>query len=449
MSANGKVEERVRGPCIVFLVEISFTFLSTTATTMAAAMTTTTTTAITTPPMSTESFLTPPSSPPRTPVEYKPRPANTTPNSDDSSVIDDLSFDYVFDHEGNYVRLSKGSSKSNHSSPPTPPDNIHPDIPSKLSPPNRRSSLSRSESAYATLNVAPSDPAPARSFQRVTSGPALSSHKARTFPRRVTLEDSKPRPMSGTGPSRPPRTNDVSSYPHEKENILSVESDIQEVQASKPSIASRIVPTRTGYSRPLLADTYQRQILPGPSRAGRIMKSIGFGLGLTKSIPESHATGIEDLPSDYETDPGENDPPAPSTTPFPSTDDLQSLVNNGDTEVIEPASIPSSSNQRSYAGPPNSTSTREAAPIKEPALSMSTGTRPRRSASLSDALNLHDTGYGYQYQQQQQQLREQYQGLRSASNGNDNTGGPRRVTLEEREREEREMRAEYKSAISL
>lgn len=250
--------------------------------------------------------------------------------------------------------------------------------------------------------------------------------------------------MSGTGPSRPPRTNDVSSYPHEKENILSVESDIQEVQASKPSIASRIVPTRTGYSRPLLADTYQRQILPGPSRAGRIMKSIGFGLGLTKSIPESHATGIEDLPSDYETDPGENDPPAPSTTPFPSTDDLQSLVNNGDTEVIEPASIPSSSNQRSYAGPPNSTSSREAAPVKEPALSMSTGTRPRRSASLSDALNLHDAGYGYQYQQQQQQLREQYQGLRSASNGNDNTGGPRRVTLEEREREEREMRAEYK-----
>lgn len=80
---------------------------------------------------------------------------------------------------------------------------------------------------------------------------------------------------------------------------------------------------------------------------------------------------------------------------------------------------------------------------------------------------MHDTGYGYQYQQQQQQLREQYQGLRSgkyylefvpthylfrlsvASNGNDNTGGPRRVTLEEREREEREMRAEYKSAISL
>jgi hypothetical protein len=35
----------------------------------------------------------------------------------------------------------------------------------------------------------------------------------------------------------------------------------------------------------------------------------------------------------------------------------------------------------------------------------------------------------------------------SALNGNDNTGGPRRVTREEREREEREMRVEYKSAL--
>ena len=34
------------------------------------------------------------------------------------------------------------------------------------------------------------------------------------------------------------------------------------------------------------------------------------------------------------------------------------------------------------------------------------------------------------------------------SSGNDNTGGPRRVTYEEREREEREMRVEYKSAFT-
>ena len=274
-------------------------------------MSTTATTTTTTPtlPMLPTIPLTPPSmsptaSPPRTPVDYKPRTSNTTPNSDDSSVIDDLSFDYVFDHEGNYVRLSKGSSsKSNHSSPPTP-DNFplqHPDPP-KLSPPQRRSSLSRSESAHAALNVAPSDPA--RSFQRVTSGPALASHKARPFPRRVTLED-KPRPVSASGPPRPSRTADPSSYPHEKENILSVDSDNHvhlHGHASKSTAAGAAA--RVGYPRPLLADSHQRQILPGPNRAGRIMKSIGFGLGLNKAIPESYSTGIDDLPSDYDTDAG-------------------------------------------------------------------------------------------------------------------------------------------------
>jgi hypothetical protein len=96
---------------------------------------------------------------------------------------------------------------------------------------------------------------------------------------------------------------------------------------------------------------------------------------------------------------GENEFPAPSSTPFPSTDDLVTLVNGGDTEVIEPASVPlpssipstsSNSKQRSYPGLPSSTSAREAGfppPVKEPGLGTSTGTRPRRSASLSDALS--------------------------------------------------------------
>ena len=276
-------------------------------------MTTATTTAL---PMFTSHPPTPPSvspsaSPPRTPVEYKPRTSNTTPNSDDSSVIDDLSFDYVVDNEGNYVRLSKGSSsKSNHSSPPTPQDNLpihQPDPPPKLSPPQRRSSFSRSESAHAALSVTPLDPA--RSFQRVTSGPALTSHKSRPFPRRITLEDNKPRPVSISGPPRSLRMADASSYPHEKENILSLDADnhdhlhghVSKLIGAGPS--ARVVPTRTGYARPLLADTHHRQV-SGPNRAGRIMKSIGFGLGLNKAIPESHSTGIDDIPSDYDTDAG-------------------------------------------------------------------------------------------------------------------------------------------------
>jgi hypothetical protein len=34
------------------------------------------------------------------------------------------------------------------------------------------------------------------------------------------------------------------------------------------------------------------------------MKSIGFGLGFNKPIPESHPIGVDELPSDYETDLG-------------------------------------------------------------------------------------------------------------------------------------------------
>ena len=355
---------------------------------------TTTTTMPSTPPMASPS-----ASPPRTPIDFKPRTSNTTPNSDDSSIIDDLSFDYVFDNEGNYVRLSKGSSKSVQSSPPTPPDNLptHQPDPPKPSPLQRRASLSRSESAYAALNVPPPDTAPGRSFQRVVSVPALvSNSQKRPFPRRVTQEDAKPRPLSGSGPPRPSRTTDISSYPHEKENM---ESDHDQLPPSKSSgVASlaRILPARTGYARTLLADAQQRQILPGPNRAGRIMKSISFGLGLSKPIPESHSTAPDEFPSDHETEPGkfppqvlfilslkvaaEYEPPAPASTPLPSVDDLATLVNGGETEVIE-------SKQKPYAALPNTTNNRDTPPVKEPGLGMSTGTRPRRSASLSDALS--------------------------------------------------------------
>jgi serine/threonine-protein kinase TTK/MPS1 len=285
----------VRGPIAScsWLVSI---LLSSLCFSLSSLFTSTITMAATASPMSAIPPPTPPTSPPRTPIESKPR----TPNSDDSSIIDDLSFDYVFDHEGNYVRLSKGSSsKSNHSSPPTPPDKDL--LPKSLSPPPRRVSLSRSESAHAALNVPPSDSAAARSFQRVTSGPALSSHKARPFPRRVTLEESKPRPLSATGLSRPSRITDASS---EKENIESDNNDHLYGHSLKSSVtgaSARAVPARTGYSRPLLPDSHQRQIFPGPNRAGRIMKSISFGLGLSKPIPESHSTALDD---DYETDIG-------------------------------------------------------------------------------------------------------------------------------------------------
>jgi hypothetical protein len=144
-------------------------------------------------------------SPPATPAPFI-RHSSLSP-SDDSSIIE-LSFDYEFDSAGNYVRVSKGgSSRSNHSSPPTPQD-IHSASPVNgvtraksaviatspvlLTSPARRASLSRSES-YPVMSIAeqraqaqqqleknqelqvpPSTTS--RSFQRVVSGPTLSSN---------------------------------------------------------------------------------------------------------------------------------------------------------------------------------------------------------------------------------------------------------------------------------
>lgn len=234
-----------------------------------------------------------PPSPPTTPSN----PSRESPNHSDDS-IEDLSFEYVFDNQGNWVRLSKGSSsKSNGSSPPTPQDSL----PDKSPPVARRASLSRSESARipsttsTTATIAETND---RKFKRVASGPVLS--KARPIARRVTSEDSGSKHRSTAASSRP-------SYQHEKENLLTSDSE-----HDIPKSAPRHPATRSAYSRPLLTDAHQRQILPGPNRAGRVMKSVSasssstsapvqFGLAIDR-IPES----VDDTPPpDYsETDLG-------------------------------------------------------------------------------------------------------------------------------------------------
>ncbi|KAG6844604.1 hypothetical protein H0H87_005538 [Tephrocybe sp. NHM501043] len=384
----------------------------------------------------------PSTSPPRTPVDQKRRPSLESPPSDDSSIIDDLSFDYVFDNEGNYVRLSKGSSsKSNHSSPPTPPDNLPlqpPDTHHKPSPPSiaRRSSLSRSESAYpvlVTTTTAPkSDAQPPRSFQRVTSGPALLNNKARPLPRRVTMEESsKQRALT--------RTSRATDLLHEKENLNA--SDSEQGHEAHPT---RGVPSRTGYSRSGLLDVHKRQIMPGPNRAGRVMMPPSLSSSSVRlpeySIPETHSIDVISPEPEPLADDESAHPQVPSSTPFPSSECLSEAGAAGDTELIEPSqpSLPTSTTrQRSYGVVPSS-SAHEAEFPAEAALTLSTGPRPRRSASLSDALSLHDPVYGY-HNRQQQHLRDDYQNLRSGAVANDNTGGPRRVTVEERERELRNV----------
>lgn len=125
------------------------------------------------------------------------RRSSSSPASDESSIIEDLSFEYIFDAAGNVVRRSKGSSKG-QSTPPTPPidgDSLPPTelsivpSPAQSTPPaplslelplRRTSSLSRSEMGFGP-QTAPTErerqtPAAntARSFQRVASGPASS-----------------------------------------------------------------------------------------------------------------------------------------------------------------------------------------------------------------------------------------------------------------------------------
>ena len=180
--------------------------------------------------------------PPRTPEDNRSSSKSMTPNSDDSSIIDDLSFDYIIDPEGNLVCLSKdSSSKSNHSSPPTPQEaSLQPDPPLKppspdlLNSPISRISFSRSESAFPVLSSGSSalqNEKPARSFQWVASGPASMSTSylaptsasllnPRAASRRIAVEDGKDfHEVNGSSCTRQTVEPNSRTLQEEKENI--------------------------------------------------------------------------------------------------------------------------------------------------------------------------------------------------------------------------------------
>ncbi|KAF8964285.1 hypothetical protein BDZ97DRAFT_927363 [Flammula alnicola] len=443
----------------------------------------------------------PSTSPPRTPDDRRAlsQPKSTTPNSDDSSIIDDLSFDYIFDKEGNFVRLSKGSSsKSNHSSPPTPQEALQPDppglkppSPDLLASPVARISLSRSESAFPVLSgtgvgtstIAQNDK-PARSFQRVASGPVISMtpsylaptasslSKPRVMPRRVTMEDARERHDS-MGASRARQALDSSANAYalqeEKENIS--ESDehpymqaasVATKQRGSPPLVTRSVsaastrlpPARAAYlangassanGRPLAEvplpqrAVHARQILPGPNRAGRIMKSTS-----ASKYGSSAAAANFDRISEVETRENENAGGrySPITGPTGGEDTEPEDEPAGAVEpamVPLPSSIPSGSRSRAGTLSINV----NAALSGSTALSLSGTTRPRRSASLSDALNNDE----YQLQLQQQYQNSGSRPGTSLGLNGDHVAGPRRVTQQERERQDLEARAEYKSEL--
>ncbi|KAH7909891.1 hypothetical protein BJ138DRAFT_168455 [Hygrophoropsis aurantiaca] len=264
-------------------------------------------------------------SPPRTPP-IAPRIPSTSP-SDDSSIIE-LSFDYEFDSAGNYVRVSKGSSGS---SPPTPVELDNP----------RRHALSKS----VTLDpVTVTGATAARSFQRVASGPAALTPAASAASARKL---SRPQRIPLSIDEQPQDDWELRVQQDEKENILNIinsDSDNQQPPPQKrtsPHLTARsqpdgraisALPTRA-YSSSRQPLQPGRQILPGPNRAGRILMGVKY-------------TPIDKINEHEQLDPGEET----------------------DTSPDEPISAaPGIARHRSYGA------------VVQPI------TRPRRSASLSDA----------------------------------------------------------------
>ena len=337
-------------------------------------------------PTNGEHRISPPRTPPSTTLDApkNSRQPSSSP-SDDSSIIE-LSFDYELDSAGNYVRVSKGSSRSNQSSPPTPHDilldgplahkpsssppgtsthipshaHVKPPSPTSFNSPDhpRRNSLSRSESYSAlpdqlqhrhhTLATATT----ARSFHRATSGPAALTPAAQSAlraptsnglrgtgrklgrPQRIPLDDHRdPQQADERDDIMPrPRVDWDIHVQEEKENLITssdgtdgVSSDGGAARRTSPRLVSRSaslsqvdgratsgLSTRAyvsslsgtgGLSRPPLQPG--RQIMPGPSRAGRVLK-YGVGGGGFDKINE-HEGSESEVAYDYvgeETDTG-------------------------------------------------------------------------------------------------------------------------------------------------
>ncbi|KAF5360862.1 hypothetical protein D9756_004731 [Leucocoprinus leucothites] len=373
---------------------------------------------------------------PRTVVAINTARKSATPPSDDS-YIEDLSFDYVPDENGNIQRISKGSSKSSPQvyTPPTPPDDTEPKnlkkppSPISLNSPITRSSLSRSESAYPVLEsvsglTGENPERPARSLSRVTSGPVLSgvpsyaaptassTAKPRTAPRRVTLDEASER-GDFLAPSSRSRQG-IESYLHtlqdDKENISETDENPYANGAagrrrhsppltSRSGMRSTLRTTYTSSSGVRATDVPQRasharQVVSASNRVGRMVKSVSTS---------STASKQSSLDRYHDTDNSENEYASPTAFASANYGDRNSPVGQspggmesdfgGDAEN-DPTDAPVPASASSMYG-------RQQNPILGSAASsslhQSSATRPRRSASMSEGL-IHDD---YQLQVQQ------------------------------------------------
>ncbi|KAF7291555.1 TTK protein kinase [Mycena chlorophos] len=333
-----------------------------------------------------------------------PPPTSPSPTHSESSVdsyIEDLSFDYQRDKDGNIVRILKNRESSSSATS---------EEPSILDPSpaahGRRSSLSRSES-YSAASLL-SNQAPPRSFLRTSSTPSTTLTPGHTSTirtgvrptRRVAADDRDLDKDSRLAASR------VDELPEEKENVGATASrphsfplpddDVHPPPSTRSQGPTRIVAparTRIEASTARVQAAIQRSTGPTQRAAQRLAASRSAGVRFeTAQHPASPAE---------DTDP-EDEPAAAYEVP-PET--------------------PGLSRSRSHGSA---------------SLSSSTSSRPRRSASLSDALANEDEQHHYQTAGIQSTSRPTTSlGFSSNESASD---GPRRVLLDDRDLHKRYRR---------
>ncbi|KAF5389275.1 hypothetical protein D9757_003497 [Collybiopsis confluens] len=322
-------------------------------------------------------YASPPTSAPHS------REPSTSPSSSESSVIEDLSFDYVEDEDGNIVRNSVGSRTSTRSSLSSPPKDFtginHLDVPKAASPPPRRASLSRSESAYPVLSgpaTASSDRGqaqgssanPLRSFLRVASGPIPSTTMAE-HPNVGLPIRNLPRPRIDQFESRQKRHTEelreklASTESEEKENAIPTVEDLYGSRLPGVSSSLRLgLPSRSVYGTQSLGNL-SRPLSDAPQRAVASSSRVLLKpAGSNPSIDRISEGGTEG-----ESDDGEDGNVAYGSFGYGFTDGQETDPedDNGMQQFAASRNPPYS------AGVP------------------SLSTRARRSASLSDALRPH------------------------------------------------------------
>ena len=358
--------------------------------------------------------------------------SSNTPPSDESAIYE-LSFDYEQNSAGEWKRISKGRS-----SPPTPVDKQPPPVdfippPSdKYSPPPPRLSLTRSESLPGVPSTLPTehpDPAPTaqsilRSFQRAVSGPVslpqstsqqshtpgqLSSTQVRTLlagglrsagrtaggPRRVTLEEANQIneklkiQMQQEQDENVIRWQSTAPPQDEKENHDGLSLQSTELAAGPRGLHRRYSPPRSATS---LSDTHYNHL---PSRYSSVDTASSSNLRSTLAdvVPVPQRPSLP-MPSSASTRQLMAGPSRLSRaqsqkkfTPALAIDKISEVDGADDGMYADPAASSETDGgvedqqpyMRSQAQPPRQ---------RVNALTHSV-TRPRRSASLSDASSMY------------------------------------------------------------